>query len=134
MCLVLAFCFCFVCFLFQDVPMLFVFCFQTQENMYSLLASCFLLVLLVCFFLGILLVCVFWLPSRNFSPKSEIPNKNKNKKCRKKDLLTGVLTNSAFLFFGVSSKLAVFAESTIQIVVSAPKTSKKYPKLQNKLC
>ena len=77
---VLAFVFCFVCFLFQDVPMLLacVLFFFKHKNIFSLFASCFL-VLLVCFSLESCFFYCVLAPIKKFPPKS---GSSPNPKCK----------------------------------------------------
>ena len=134
--LVLAFCFCLVCFLLQDV-LLFLFfcllsCFVLNHNSIVFPLQFFLVVVLCFCFFGALLFLNFGYLSKNISQtigNSENPQMKLQK--NKTNILTrtfrtGVFTNSVFSFiFCVSLKFCNFAESTIQIGVSAKNKNKK---------
>ena len=111
--LVLVFSFCFVCFLFQDVLVLF-FCllsclvlnYNIDLCVFCILFSCCCFFVCFCCF-GILLFFIFRHLSKNMSQKLGYCKKNKNEKMHKiTDILTravstSVLTNSVFPFFVV---------------------------------
>ena len=138
--LVLAFCLCFVCFLFQDVFLFLVFrlfsCFVLNRNIrYFALLLVFLLLLFFgfcCF--GILLFLNFGYLSKTSLKNMEIPEPQ-NEKRRKRDILTravstGVFTNGVFFFLCVF-KFCMFCRKYYKIVVSANKNQKGNSKVKN---
>ena len=119
------FCFCFVCFLFQDVVLFLL--------LFVLFFVVFRIRILDLFLLWIMFSCCFfcfWLPINKYLSKSGYCKKTKMKNAEKTDMFTravrtGVLTNRVFFLFCVSLNFACFAESTIKIGVSAKRSNTK---------
>ena len=119
-------CCCFPCFLFQDVPMLFVnvvFFVLKHKKMFWLFASHFLV--LFCFGFS-LEFCIFYFChlSESNSPRrgnSKTPRmKNAQKRTLPKIAISAVVLTTSVLFFlgGGSLKIAVFAENAVKLVAS----------------
>ena len=107
--LVLAFCYWFVCVLFQDVLLFLFFCLLSCFVLNHNLRFAFILHLLLLLFLFWLIsyfLFLLWQPLKNISEKWNFENR-KNETCRKTDILTRTVSTGVFTN-GVSFSLMCF--------------------------
>ena len=138
--LVLAFPFCFVCFLILScslvsvVLLVILLCFESQYFICFCFASFVFLLFLFFVLFALFFFCIFWFWETNQKTslkKMEIEKNSKNEKCRKKrtfwqEQLAQLCSQIvSFFLFCVSLNFAFLAENTIKIGVSPPPPKKK---------